>query len=315
MKPFNFHGMVGCSKGMADVITTIKTIADADCTVLLVGESGTGKEIIARAIHDLSRRKIKPFMVINCTTIVGTLMESELFGHERGCFTGAHERKSGKFEMAHEGTAFLDEISELPLPLQPKLLRIIQEKEFTRIGGIKPKSADIRIIAATNRDIQSMVAEGAFREDLYYRLKVVQIQIPPLRKRPDDIPVLAEHFLKKYAQRYQRPARSIHRDAMSLLLSFPWPGNVRDLEHVIERAVVMCETEVIHGEDISFAEDLSMLEAGSWNYQTAIEDFHRNFLARALTVTKGSKPDAANLMGITTSHLYRLIKKYKPNNQ
>lgn len=309
IRPTDFHGLLGSSTSMTDIVSLIQRVARCDANVLLQGESGTGKELIARAIHATSPRGGKPFVVINCTTIVDSLMESELFGHERGAFTGAVERKAGKFEAADKGTVFLDEISELPLPLQPKMLRIIQDKTFTRVGGTRSLNTDIRIVAATNQDIRGMVRERKFREDLYYRLKVVQLWIPPLRDRPTDIPTLANHFLKLYAIRYNRPTRSISKDAMSLLLNFTWPGNVRDLEHTIERAVVMCRGGSIEAKDISFEGEFRAACNNSWNYETALAEFNKNFLSRALSMTNGNKREAARLIDISHARLYRIIKK------
>lgn len=305
----NFHGIVGASKATSRIVNLIAKVADCDATVLIQGESGTGKEVIARAIHQSSGRSSNPFVVINCTTIVDTLMESELFGHERGSFTGATERKAGKFEVADHGTVFLDEISELPIPLQPKLLRIIQEKEFTRVGGAKPLKTNIRLIASTNRDINNMVQEGHFRQDLYYRLKVVRIQLPPLKERPDDIPALAQHFLEKFATRYGRLTRGIEEKAMKILMSYSWPGNVRDLEHVIERAIVMSDQSMLEPADLLFDLSYQSQEQDNWNYQKALQEFNRNYLLRVLSKTRGNKREAARLIQISHAKLYRLLAK------
>ncbi|MFC2171884.1 sigma-54 interaction domain-containing protein [Acidobacteriota bacterium] len=305
----SIDGIVWTSSAMSEVIDTIRKVADCDATVLIQGESGTGKEVVAHAIHKISQRNVNPFVVINCSTIVDTLMESDLFGHERGSFTGAIERKAGQFEVAHMGTAFLDEISELPMPLQPKLLRIIQEKEFTRVGGVKPLKTDIRIVASTNRDVASMVQDGSFRQDLYYRLRVVQILIPPLRKRTEDIPILAEHFLKKYALRYNRPAQAFDKVAMDMLKTYSWPGNVRALEHVVEQAVVMTNKEVIRGRDIVIEEPSIEQEENSWNYKRALNEFNQDFLLRALAMTGGNKRETARLLGISHAKLYRMLAK------
>ena len=306
--PFNFHGIVGRSESMLNVLKTICKIADYDCSCLIEGESGTGKEIVARAIHEISSRKDKSFMIINCTTIVESLMESELFGHERGAFTGAVERKLGKFEAAHRGTVFLDEISELPLRLQAKLLRAIQEKEFTRVGSTKLLKADVRIITATNRNPRSLVRQGKFREDLFYRIKVVKILLPPLRERPEDIPVLTDHFLRLYSRRYGRKVEGMKDESLDLLLRYTWPGNVRELEHVIERAVVMCDGSKLRLEDISF-ENETEGDKGTWNYDEAVREFQRQFLIRALASNNRSKRDIARMMEMSHAKLYRLMKK------
>jgi transcriptional regulator with GAF, ATPase, and Fis domain len=239
-----FGGIVGRSPALRRVLQLVEMVAASRATVLLLGETGTGKELIARAIHERSRRRKENFVTLNCAAIPGALFESELFGHERGAFTGAHMQKSGRFEVADRGTMFLDEVGDLPLELQPKLLRALQEHEFERVGGSRRIRADVRMIAATNHDLQAAVAAGTFREDLFYRLHVFPIEIPPLRERGDDIPLLVEYFVDHYARKAGKNIRGINKKTFELLRSYPWPGNIRELQNVIERSVILCETEI-----------------------------------------------------------------------
>jgi two-component system response regulator AtoC len=306
---FRDLGVIGRSPHLMSVLDVIRRVADSNATIFLEGESGTGKEIIAKTVHNLSSRRDQPFVVIDCSTIVDTLMESELFGHERGAFTGAVERKVGKFEAANRGTIFLDEIAELPLPLQPKLLRIIQEKEFTRVGGVKPLPVDVRIVAASGRSIDQMTREGTFRQELFYRLKVVHVHLPPLRERSEDIPVLANHFMLKYAADYDKPVRTIEKSAMLMLTHYSWPGNVRNLEHVIERAVVMSSARTIAPKDIVFETHMTDINNRACNYRDALREFHRTLLLKALSMTGGNKRQAAKKIGISHAKFYRLLEK------
>ena len=235
----NFGEIVGESAALRRVLKEVETVAPTDSTVLIRGETGTGKELIARALHELSPRRGRTFVKLNCAAIPTGLLESELFGHEKGAFTGAISQKVGRFELAHQGTLFLDEVGDIPPELQPKLLRVLQEQEFERLGGTKTIKVDVRLVAATNRDLARMVADGRFREDLYYRLNVFPVVLPPLRERPDDIPRLVRHFTQRFARRMGRRIETIPSAVMEALVRYPWPGNVRELQNVIERAVIL----------------------------------------------------------------------------
>ena len=235
----NFEEIVGRSAAITRVMADVETVAPTDATVLILGETGTGKELIARAVHRMSARKDHPFVTLNCAAIPTGLLESELFGYEKGAFTGALGQKIGRFEMAHWGTLFLDEVGDIPLDLQPKLLRALQEKSFERLGGTRTIAIDVRLVAATNRNLKQMMSDKLFRSDLYYRLKVFPIATPPLRDHPEDIPVLARHFTQKYAREMNRRVETIPPDTMPALMSWPWPGNVRELENFIERSVIL----------------------------------------------------------------------------
>ena len=242
---YTFGRMIGKSPEMQSVFDLIKRVADTDATVLIQGETGTGKEMVAKAIHFNSMRKDKPFVSVNCAALSETLIESELFGHERGAFTGAIKQKLGRFELANEGTLFLDEMGDIPQPTQAKLLRTLQERTFERVGGTETIPTDIRVISATNKNLQEMIDNGQFREDLYYRLNVMPIRLPSLRRRQTDIPLLAEHFVKKTNDRLSKEVDRISSSAMEMLLHYPWPGNVRELENVMERAVILCDGPLI----------------------------------------------------------------------
>jgi DNA-binding NtrC family response regulator len=240
-----FPEIVGHSAGLSRILKEIATVASTDSTVLIHGETGTGKELVARAIHNASRRGSNPFVKLNCAAIPPDLLQSELFGHEKGAFTGAVSRRIGRFELANQGTIFLDEISDLPLELQPKLLRVLQEREFERVGSNQPIHVDVRVVAATNCDLRMAVAAGAFRLDLFYRLNVVPIEVPPLRDRREDIPVLVEHFVERYATKVGKRIGTIETQAMQLLQAYNWPGNIRELQNIIERAVVLCDGDTL----------------------------------------------------------------------
>jgi formate hydrogenlyase transcriptional activator len=235
----SFAGIVGQSPALRQALHLVETVAPSDSTVLLIGETGTGKELFARAIHDHSRRRRECFVTLNCAAVPSPLFESELFGHERGAFTGAHAQKAGRLEVADHGTLFLDEIGDLPLELQPKLLRALQERAYERVGSARTRSADLRLVAATNRDLESMMAEREFRSDLYYRLNVFPIRIPPLRERREDIPLLVHHFIKKYERQMGKRIDMVPEPTMQKLMSWHWPGNIRELQNVIERAVIL----------------------------------------------------------------------------
>jgi transcriptional regulator with PAS, ATPase and Fis domain len=281
-----------------DLIRVAGDIAYSDTTVLISGESGTGKELFARYIHKRSRRKDGPFVAVNCAAIPENLLESEMFGHEKGSFSGALDRKIGKFELAHSGTILLDEIGEMPISLQAKLLRVLQEKEVDRIGGRAPVKVDIRVISTTNRNLTKEIEQGRFREDLFYRLSVFPLEIPPLRERGDDMRLLAEHFVKKFSGRMHRPIEHIEEHALEILQSRRWRGNVRELENVIQRAVVLCRGEKIAADDITpEASDTSHPATGT------IRDMEMAMIFRTLKETRGNKSLAAKKLGITVRTL------------
>jgi Nif-specific regulatory protein len=307
------HNMVGESAPVAEVIQFIKKVAPRDSTVLIWGESGTGKELVARAIHRNSDRVQKPFVAINCAALTETLLESELFGHEKGAFTGAVAQKRGKLEAADGGTVFLDEIGEMAQSIQAKFLRVLQEREFERVGGTKTIRVDIRVIAATNRDLKEMSRSGAFRQDLFYRLNVVSIRTPPLREHKEDIPLLASFFAAKYAERVKRKVSGISPKAHRLLASYDWPGNVRELENAIERAVVLGATDVILPEDLPdlMVEDpggASEDGAAGVSLDAAVRQAKRQAIEKALEQTGGNQTEAAKLLGVHSVHLSRLIR-------
>ncbi|MDH4099346.1 MAG: sigma-54 dependent transcriptional regulator [Nitrospirota bacterium] len=310
----HLSGIVGESRAIRELCRMVRQIADGRSTVLITGESGTGKELIAGAVHKCGPYGNKPFVAINCAAIPENLIESELFGHEKGAFTDARERRIGKFEQAHGGTLFLDEVGDLSLATQVKLLRVLQQREFLRVGGATPIRVDVRVIAATNRDLGKDVAEGRFRHDLYYRVNVVPLHVPPLRERSDDIPLLVEHFLHIFAQQGDGRGRKISRDAMEILMEYPWPGNVRQLMNVIERCHVLCAGDTIETSDIP--EDIreqvrrsSLKEAvleGNSPFDEASREFEYDIIFQALRKTNFNQTEAASLLGIS-----RRILKYK----
>jgi len=304
------HNMVGTSAAMHSVFQFIAKAAPTDSTVLIHGESGTGKELVARAIHRNSRRASKPFVAINCAAITETLLESELFGHERGAFTGAVVQKRGKLEVADGGTVFLDEVAELAPALQAKLLRVLQEHEFERVGGTRPIRVDIRVLAATNRDLGETARRGAFRQDLYYRLNVVSVTLPPLRERREDIPLLACYFAEKYGRRSGRPGLGISPEARALLINYDWPGNVRELENAVERAVVLGSNCLILPEDLPEPVQEADARAGlsSAKYREAVNSAKRELVLKAIQQAGGNITEAARLMGIHPNNLHRLIR-------
>ena len=298
-----FHGMVGRHPEMARIYQVIVQIAEAPTTVLVTGESGTGKELVARAIHQRSPRAGQPFVAVNVAAIPETLVESELFGHERGAFTGAHARKLGKFELAHGGTIFLDEIGSLRLDLQTKLLRALQEREVERLGGLRPVPIDVRVVAATNVNLRQAVRTHAFREDLYYRLNVVPIHVPPLRERREDIPFLVEHFVRKIARECRRQVDGVSAGALGVLSRYDWPGNVRELENVIHRAVVLSSGPVVMLRDVPL--DVAMPETGSGltedtglPLREACERFEQQYVLRVLERVQWNVSRAARLLGV-----------------
>jgi len=305
--------MIGQSPRMQQVFTTIRKVAASDVTVLVTGESGTGKELVAKAIHGLSPRRNGPCIAINCGAIPDHLLESELFGHEKGAFSGAHNRVQGKFEFSNRGTLFLDEVGELPLPLQVKLLRFLQEKTMQRVGGREDLAVDARIVAATNRDITAEASEGRFREDLYYRLSVIQINLPPLRERHGDIMLLANHFLQRYCDEFGKKERRFSADAIKLLECHSWPGNVRELENMIQRAVIMSETSLLQAEDLGLGNgsiSSSRLHGGAITLRDAREKAEKDMILAAIVRNRNNMAKAAQALGISRPTLYDLARKH-----
>lgn len=310
--------IVGKSKNMIDLAGNIQKVATTKTTVLLLGESGTGKELFARAIHNLSLKKDNQFVAINCAAIPGELLESELFGYEKGAFTGAGERKIGKLELAHNGTVFLDEIGEMDMALQSKMLRVLQEGEIDRVGGSNPVKIEIRVIAASNRDLEAAVAENSFREDLYYRLSVFPIQIPPLRERRDDIPILVDHFISKYSAEMNLGNKEMSVDALDVLKSYYWKGNVRELENVIERALILSEGDSINQVDLRLStvtsyrslDDIPLDGSLEQTAKEALKIAEGRRIKKALEDTHGNKSRAAELLKVSYKTLLTKIKDY-----
>jgi len=305
------HDMVGVSPRMREVYQFVSKVAPSDSTVLIRGESGTGKELVARAIHRNSPRAGMPFLAINCAALTEALLESELFGHEKGAFTGAYAQKRGKLELADRGTVFLDEVGEMPPACQARLLRLIQEREFERVGGTRQIRTDIRLIAATNRDLEAAIEGGPFRKDLYYRLNVVSLTMPPLRDRREDIPLLASHFVAKHGKRARRRVTGIAQEALACLKAHDWPGNVRDLENAIERAVVLGSTDLILVEDLpETVLEAAPQEAGGpiGGYHETIRNEKTRVILAALEQAGGSFTEAAKLLGIHPNYLHRLVR-------
>jgi two-component system NtrC family response regulator len=304
-----FEGLIGQSPFMRELIQTIKRIGPSEVPVLITGESGTGKELVARAIHRQSKRTSGPFVAINCGAIPETLLESELFGHEKGAFTGATQQRKGRVEYAQGGTLFLDEIGDIPLPLQVKLLRFLQERQIQRLGGKEPITVDVRIIAATHVDLEQAIQEGRFREDLYYRLCVVKIGMLPLSARPTDIPLLANTFLRRLAAEYQKPLVGFTTEAMTLLTSYPWPGNVRELENRIKRAVVMAEGRYVTPAHLEL-EGVSKTKDGPLTLRGLRASQERDLVRLAMEKANGNVSRAAAELGISRPTLYQLLERY-----
>jgi DNA-binding NtrC family response regulator len=310
---FNHYGIVGRSRSMQEVIHRAERVAETKSTVLITGETGTGKELVARAIHDRSAQRHMPLIKVNCAAIPDTLLESELFGHVRGAFTGATTNKKGRFALANGGSIFLDEIGTLPQPLQAKLLRVLQEREFEPLGAERTERVDVRVIAATNRDLRQLVTDGQFQGDLFYRLNVIPIHIPPLRERREDIPVLLDHFVRKHAQRTGKPIDRIEDGVLTALQQYDWPGNARELENTIERAVVLSTARTLAVRDISVlappvAQNPSL---PSLRLHQNLEWAERETVRRALEQSRGVKKDAAELMGISQRALSYYLAKYR----
>jgi len=304
------QSLVGEGARMKEIFQFLARVAPTESTVLIEGESGTGKELAARALHRNSHRASKPFVAINCAAIPETLLESDLFGHERGAFTGAAVQKKGRLEVAEGGTVFLDEIGELAPALQVKLLRVLQEREFERVGGTHTIKVDIRVIAATNRDLNEAVRQGEFRQDLYYRLAVVRLTMPPLRERREDIPMLARHFLQKCAKRSKVKPKPVAREAMAALVNYEWPGNVRELENAIERALVMGSAETVRLEDLpeSLLEQESPAEMHEGKYHASVKELKKQLILDAVEQTGGNYVEAAGILGVHPNYLHRLIR-------
>jgi DNA-binding NtrC family response regulator len=308
---YHFENLIGKSRAMQEIFGLIEQVAGSRSTVMVYGKSGTGKELVAKAIHYNSPRTSRAFVAVNCAAIPAELLESELFGHERGSFTGAIATKVGKFELATGGSLFLDEVGSMRLDLQAKILRALQEREVERVGGTRTIKIDVRVIAATNRDLKKAVEEGAFREDLYYRLNVVPITLPDLKDRQEDIPLLANHFVQKFAQESNPAIREISKEAMAVLMSHAWPGNVRELENVIERAVTLGHGPAVLPADLppNLAGGANPLERALAREAT-LEDLERDYIAVILQRTKGHQIRAATILGIDRRTLYRKIRRY-----
>jgi two-component system NtrC family response regulator len=315
-----FPNIVGESKSMQEILALVRRVANSKATVLVSGESGTGKELIARAIHQLSPRAGRPFISVNCAALTETLLESELFGHERGAFTHAVAMRKGRFELADGGTLFMDEVAEMSPALQVKLLRVLQEMEFERVGGNRTIKVDVRVVAATNRDLKEEVEAGRFREDLFYRLNVVHLHLPPLRERPEDIHMLASHFIRKFAQENVKGEVRLTPEALKVLATYAWPGNVRELENVMERAVILCAGNVITPQDLPAelaaqtaggALDIDRFIPLSTPLPEALEHIEEMMIRRALTLSNQVQVRAAEMLGITKSLLQYKLKKYQ----
>ncbi len=309
-REFHFHDFVSKSPAMQGVFELAKAAARSSSTILILGESGTGKEVMARSIHAESPRAEGPFVAVSCAALTETLLESELFGHEKGSFTGATARRKGKFELAHQGTLFLDEVGDISPKLQLDLLRVLEDRKFFRIGGSEALEVDVRIVAATNRDLKKAVAEGHFREDLYYRLNVIPLQLPPLRERKEDIPLLVEHFLEQLGAEQGRKLEGVSGEAMALLLSHNWPGNIRELRNVLERGLVVCAGKVIQVPELGLHPGAAPTPAVEASGALSLEEVEKRHIAFVLGQLGGNVSQAARQLGIDRATLYNKIKKY-----
>ena len=317
VRPASMHGVVGSSAALIDVFSVVDRVADTDCTVLITGESGTGKELVARGVHDQSPRRSGPFVAVNCGAIPEALLESELFGHARGAFTGAHQTKMGRIGVADRGTLFLDEIGELSLGLQVKLLRVLQLREYSPVGDTRVLKADVRVVAATNMDLEKAVAEGAFRQDLYYRLNVIMLNVPELKRRASDIPELVMHFMATAREKTGRQIGQISRAAMQLLMDYSWPGNVRELENTIERAMLLCAGDRIEPTDLpvrvrglgSPSRNSPKLPDAGIDLRAAVESYENDLIRQALDRTGWNKNRAANLLKLNRTTLVEMMKR------
>jgi len=311
-KQYQFYDLISKSAKMQKVFDLAHTIAKSNSNILILGESGTGKELLARAIHNESLRAAGPFIPVSCVALTETLLESELFGHEKGAFTDAVAQKKGKFELADGGTIFLDEIGDISPKLQLSLLRVLQEKEFTRVGGTKSIKVDVRIIAATNRDLKKAVDEGTFRDDLYYRLNVIAIELPPLREHKEDIPLLAHHFIEKFNIEMGEKVERISEEALNLLMEYDWPGNVRELENVIERAMVITKGNFIKAEDLHLSPQVMKGEGAEQPAgDKTIKSIEKKHITKILKENNWNIQKSAEQLGIDRVTLYNKIKKYK----
>jgi DNA-binding NtrC family response regulator len=309
---YSFENIIGKSDALQQVFRLMEKVARTDSSVLITGESGTGKELVARAIHFTSERADGRFLPINCGALPENLLESELFGYKRGAFTGANQDKLGLLKAADKGTLFLDEIGEMPLQLQVKLLRALQERECYPVGSNEPVRFDVRLLCATNRDLEREVAEGRFREELLYRINVITVVLPPLRERKDDIPLLANHFLRKYERSHERALMRFSKGAMRLLINYQWPGNVRELENVVERAVILAETEVIHSHDLpDKLHHARIATTDLEGFELTLEEMEREHIKHILGKVHGDKAKAAEILGIHLSTLYRKVQRLK----
>ena len=309
--------ILGRSPAITSMLSMIRTVAPTEATVLITGESGTGKELVARALHAQSLRKDEPLVTVNCAALAETLLESELFGHEKGAFTGADKRREGRFKQADRGTLFLDEIGEMPIGVQAKLLRALQQGEIQRVGSDKSEHVDVRVIAATNRDLRKEVEERRFREDLYFRLNVISLEVPPLRQRKEDIPLLAAHFLSHYAERNHKNVKGFSAQCMDMLLHYDWPGNVRELQNAVERAVILCTGEYVTGPELPV--NIAKLAAEAMPRSTEVssslaglplEEVERRAIEETLRETGDNKSAAARKLGITRATLHKKLRKY-----
>ncbi len=312
---FGMENIVGESPAMKEIFEVVQQVAPTRATVLLLGESGTGKELVAKAVHQLSPRARQPFVTVHCAALAATLLESELFGHEKGAFTGAHERRIGRFEQAQGGTLFLDEIGEIDATIQIKLLRFLGERTFERVGSNKTLTADVRLVAATNKNLDTLVAAGTFREDLFFRLRVVEINLPPLRERMGDIPLLAQGFLREFAEENHKPVKDFTADALALLLNHRWPGNVRELRTAIESAVVLCRGERISARDLPRSlrgEYGAAVESGRELAKNGltVKEAEKQLIVRALKETKGNRTRAARKIGMARRTFHRKLHTY-----
>ncbi|MDI6783955.1 MAG: sigma-54 dependent transcriptional regulator, partial [bacterium] len=313
---YSFSDIVGQSKQIKTVVDSLKKVTKTDATILILGETGTGKELLAGAVHYNSNRATRPFIKVNCAALPETLLESELFGHEKGSFTGAHKQRIGRFEQAHLGTLFLDEIGDMSLFTQAKILRVLQEQEFERVGGTKTIKVDVRLIAATNQDLAAAIEHNNFRQDLYYRLNVFSVTIPPLRDRKEDIIILATHFLQKYARQYGKQITGFTPDAEKILLNYSWPGNVRELENTLERSVLLVEAQLIP------ADSLSLLGSAPTDRSKALAQFRippegislkeveKQLILQALEMSHWIQKDAAKLLGLSRRSMNYRIEQY-----
>ena len=314
---YDLANIIGKSQPMKELIDMLAMVAPSEATALITGESGTGKELIAKSIHYNSGRKERPLVIVNCAAITETLLESELFGHEKGAFTGADRRREGRFMQANKGTIFLDEIGEMSQAMQAKLLRVIQEREIQRVGSEETIQVDVRILAATNRDLQEDVSSGKFREDLYYRLNVVTLRVPPLRERQDDIPVLAQYFLGQYSEKNRKRIKGFTPLSMDMLLKYDWPGNVRELENAVERAVILGPGDYMTEKELPLSITKAYPHAEDVDWPTrvrkqpqSLDEVEREAVLAALEASGGNKSETARVLGITRKTLHKKLQKY-----